>query len=118
LSKANPYWAKSPIIALELFEQICKGIAYAHSQGVIHRDIKPDNIFLRTELGPAVVGDFGICFVEQDGTRLTILDEAVGPTMFIAPELEDGRLTNITNKCDTYSSGKLLYWLLSGGTNF
>lgn len=71
LSKAEPFWLKSPIIALELFEQICSGVAYAHNQNIIHRDIKPANIFLRTTTGPAVVGDFGICFLEEDGTRLT-----------------------------------------------
>lgn len=118
LSRAYPYWNESPIKALELFEQICVGIVHAHSNGIIHRDIKPDNIFLRGDKGPAVIGDFGICYVEENGSRLTILDEAVGPALFIAPELEDGRLDNISNKCDIYSLGKLLYWLLSGGKIF
>lgn len=118
LSTAQPYWNDSPIRALELFEQICIGVAHAHSNKIIHRDIKPDNIFLRSNQGPAVIGDFGICFVEDNGSRLTILDEAVGPALFIAPELEDGRLDNISDKCDVYSLGKLLYWLLSGGKIF
>ncbi len=113
LSKAEPFWRKSPVKALEIFQQICQGIAYAHSNGVIHRDLKPDNIFLRTQEGPAVVGDFGICYLEDDGTRITITEEAVGPRLFMAPELEDGRLPEITAKCDTYSLGKVLYWLLS-----
>ena len=47
------------------------------------------NIFLRSDKGPAVIGDFGICIFEETGTRLTITDEAVGPALFIAPELED-----------------------------
>lgn len=118
LSKAEPYWNASPILAFELFEDICKGVAHAHSKGIVHRDIKPDNIFLRSNRGPGVIGDFGICFMEEDGTRITILDEAVGPAMFIAPELEDGRQEKISNKCDIYSLGKLLYWLLSGGRIF
>jgi serine/threonine protein kinase len=113
LSQAEPFWHESPIRALGVFQQICKGVAYAHSQNVIHRDLKPDNVFLRTKDGPAVVGDFGICWVEEDGTRITLTEEAVGPRLFMAPELEDGRVDDISPKSDTYSLGKLLYWLLS-----
>ena len=114
LSNAEPFWLNQPVQALELFQQICQGVAYAHSKGIIHRDLKPDNIFLRTKEGPAVIGDFGICYLEDDGTRLTLTEEAVGPRLFMAPELEDGRLHDITPKSDTYSLGKILYWLLSG----
>jgi serine/threonine protein kinase len=115
LDKAEPFWKKSPVIALELFQQICSGVSFAHSQGIIHRDIKPSNIYLRGAEGPAVIGDFGICYVEQNGERFTLTEEAVGPRIFMAPELEGGRVENITNKCDVYSLGKVLYWLLSGG---
>lgn len=118
LSQTTPFWHQSPILALELFEQICEGVAYAHHHGVIHRDLKPDNIFLRFENGPAVVGDFGICYLENDEARLTLTEEAVGPRLFMAPELEDGRVEAISQKSDTYALGKLLYWLLSGGRVF
>jgi serine/threonine protein kinase len=118
LSQAEPFWHKSPVKALGVFRQICEGMAYAHNQGVIHRDLKPDNIFLRTKEGPAVVGDFGICYLEDSRTRLTTTDRAVGPRLFMAPELEDGRDEDISPKCDTYSLGKLLYWLLSDGRVF
>ena len=118
LSKAKPFWNLSPIQAMNIFEQVCEGVAYAHAQGIIHRDIKPDNILLRKEDGPAVVGDFGICHIEADGERFTITEEAVGPRLFMAPELEDGRVELISDKSDTYSLGKLLYWLLSGGQVF
>lgn len=116
LDEADPFWSKSPIKALELFMQICEGIIFAHSHGVIHRDIKPSNIYLRNEKGPAVIGDFGICYIEKNGKRLTLTDEAVGPRIFMAPELEGGRADNITSKSDIYSLGKVLYWLLSDGT--
>ena len=114
LSRAESFWRDSPVMALEIFRQICQGVAYAHSKGAIHRDLKPDNIFLRTKSGPAVVGDFGICYLEEDGTRLTLTEEAVGPRLFVAPELEDGRLEKVSDKSDVYSLGKLLYWLISG----
>ncbi|MBM4064228.1 MAG: serine/threonine protein kinase [Planctomycetes bacterium] len=118
LSHAKPFWHNSPTKVFETFLQICSGIQYAHHNNIIHRDLKPDNIFLKTERGPAVIGDFGICFIEQDGTRITLTDEAVGPRLFIAPELEDGRLDDISTKSDIYSLGKVLYWLLSGGKIF
>lgn len=118
LSEVEPFWQDSPLTALEIFRQICEGVDYAHSYGVIHRDLKPENIFLKSNLGPAVVGDFGICFLEEDGSRVTLTEEAVGPRLFISPELEDGRINDVTVKSDTYSLGKLLYWLLSGGRTF
>lgn len=117
LAEANPYWANSVEKAFEIFHQVCSAISYANSFGIIHRDIKPENIFLRGPEGPAVVGDFGICHV-NDGTRFTLTEERVGPAFFMAPELEDGRADKITKQSDTYSLGKLLYWLLSGGRKF
>ncbi len=118
LTQTKPFWYNSPVRALELFQQICEGVVYAHHQGIVHRDLKPENIFLRSAEGPAVVGDFGICYVEEDGIRLTLTEEAVGPRLFIAPELEDGRFSEISSKSDIYSLGKILYWLLSGGKVF
>jgi serine/threonine protein kinase len=115
LEKAKPIWNNSPIKALELFQQICEGVLVAHSHGIIHRDIKPSNIYLRNLEGPAVIGDFGICYIEQNGERITLTEEAIGPRLFMAPELEGGRVENITPKCDIYSLGKVLYWLLSNG---
>jgi serine/threonine protein kinase len=118
LSQVEPFWARSPIIALKTVIQVCQGILHAHNNKIIHRDIKPENILLRTDKGPAVVGDFGICYLEEDGTRITLTEEAVGPRLFMAPELEDGRAERVSVLSDTYSLGKLLYWLLSDGKVF
>jgi len=114
LRDAEQFWAGSPIKALSLFQQICGGVAYSHSKGVIHRDLKPENIFLRDRFGPPVIGDFGICFLEYDTERLTLTEEAVGPRLYMAPEFEDGRIDTVLPEVDTYSLGKLLYWLISG----
>jgi len=100
----------STIARLRLFSTICNSVGHAHSQGIIHRDLKPDNVFLREDGKTPVVGDFGICFIE-DGERFTLTGEAVGPRMYIAPELEDGRLQDVTARSDVYSLGKILYWL-------
>lgn len=100
---------------LQLFQQVCEGVAHAHANGVVHRDIKPDNIFLRADGSPAV-GDFGLCFLTEEGERFTFSHEAVGPRWYMAPELEDGRLDSVTTRTDVYSLGKLLYWVLTGRT--
>lgn len=99
--------------AIELFAAVCDGLAAAHAKGIIHRDIKPDNILL-TDNGP-VVADFGICYV-HDEERLTETAEAVGPRHFMAPELAHGIADEetITTRCDVYSLGKLLYFMLTG----
>jgi serine/threonine protein kinase len=107
----------STLQRLRLFGQIAEAIAYAHGKGVVHRDLKPENIFLRAADGPAVVGDFGLCFVE-DGERHTLMDEGVGSRFFIAPELEDGKAEEISPRGDVYSLGKVLYWLVSSKRRF
>jgi hypothetical protein len=97
---------------LELFRQICGGVAAAHAAKIVHRDIKPSNVLVRSD-GSVAVGDFGLCIHLDAEDRLTATDEAVGPRNFMAPELEDGR-TDVTPAADVYSLGKLLYFLISG----
>ena len=111
----HQYWT---LEKLEIFKLICSGVSFAHKNGIIHRDLKPDNIFLDKNLKP-VVGDFGICFFnDENDERFTITEEAVGPRYYMAPELEDGRLEDITAISDVYSLGKILYWLISNGKMF
>lgn len=98
---------------LALFQGICNGVAHAHENGIVHRDLKPDNIFLRDDDTP-VIGDFGLCHFTDEGDRFTFTDEAVGSRWYMAPELEDGRLEDVTPRADVYSLGKILYWLITG----
>ncbi|HET6232517.1 MAG TPA: serine/threonine-protein kinase [Longimicrobiaceae bacterium] len=115
-------WESDPAATLELFAQICDGVAAAHLRSggpIVHRDIKPENVLLRAEDGPPVVGDFGIAFVHDgERERLTAVDEAVGARLFIAPELADGRAEDVRPWSDVYSLGKVLYWMLNGGRVF
>lgn len=97
---------------LALFDEICAGVGAAHDANIVHRDIKPANIFLRDD-NSAVVGDFGLCFMDTD-ERLTNSTEAVGARYYMAPELADGRLDDVTPRADVYSLGKVLYWLFTG----
>ena len=79
--------------------------------------MKPENIFLDKNITP-IVGDFGICFFNENNKRFTITEEAVGPYFYMAPELENGRLEDIIPSSDVYSLGKILYWLISNGKIF
>lgn len=100
------------LTAIDLFIEICEAIAYAHAKGVTHRDIKPENIILKKNQR-VVVLDFGLCYLE-DEDRLTETMEQVGSRFYMAPELEAGRAHAVTDLVDSYSLGKLLYFLLVG----
>jgi serine/threonine protein kinase len=106
---------------LRLFLGICRGVAHAHEAGVVHRDLKPDNIFLN-ELRSPIVGDFGLCFLldgsDTDDDRITETQEVAAARWFGAPEARDGRLEEVTTAADVYSLGKLLHWMLSSGKVF
>jgi serine/threonine protein kinase len=98
---------------LRMFSAICRGVGHAHGKGYTHRDIKPDNIFLREDMTP-VVGDFGLCFITEEGERVTMLDEQVGSRWYMSPELAHGAAEDVTPAADVYSLGKVLYWMLAG----
>lgn len=108
----------STIEKLSLFSTICKAIGYAHAnkpKSIIHRDIKPANILLRQDERIPIITDFGICFNTEEGLeRLTETMEQAGARFYMAPELANGRTSEITPRCDVYSLGKLLYWIFKG----
>lgn len=97
---------------LSLFDGLAEGVQHAHTQGVIHRDIKPDNVFL-ADAGGVKLGDFGLCFLAERDSRLSATGEAVGSRLYMAPELADGPSDIVSPAVDVYSLGKVLYWLLA-----
>src|SRR3712207_3156267 len=97
--------------------EIADALAYAHARGVIHRDIKPDNILLDGETGRAIVTDFGIARAVEAGTRLTVTGIAVGTPTYMSPEQAVGE-REIDGRSDIYSLGVVAYQMLTGRVPF
>ena len=98
-------------------EQIADALAYAHACGVVHRDIKPDNVLIDANSGRAMVTDFGIARAAESGSRLTQTGIAVGTPAFMSPEQATGD-REIDGRSDIYSLGVVGYLMLSGRLPF
>lgn len=94
-----------------LLRQIAAALDYAHRQGVIHRDIKPDNILLDKE-GNALLADFGIVKLTGTGSRLTVTGGLVGTPAYMAPEQASGE-GELTTSADIYALGVVVYEMLT-----
>lgn len=94
--------------------QILNALKHAHSKGVIHRDIKPQNIMLLKD-GTIKVTDFGIARFSKNDTQ-TMTDRAIGSVHYIAPEQAKGGVTD--EKADIYSVGVIMYEMLTGKLPF
>ena len=102
--------------ALSIFREAANALGYAHGRGIMHRDIKPDNIMLSG--GHAMVADFGIArAVEQSGEALTQTGMSVGTPAYMAPEQAAGEKV-LDERVDIYSLGSVLYEMLAGTTAF
>ena len=106
---------------LSMFQQVAMAMGYAHSKGVIHRDLKPHNIMLG-DFGEVMVMDWGIALVRGDDVRLHEAlqpfaeaeeGQVLGTPMYMAPEQALGSLDGIDHRADIYSLGAILYELLT-----
>jgi len=103
--------------ARRMLREIADALAYAHTRGVIHRDIKPDNILLDAASGRVMVTDFGIARAIEAGTRLTVTGAAVGTPTYMSPEQAVGE-REIDGRTDIYSLGVIGYQMLTGRVPF
>jgi eukaryotic-like serine/threonine-protein kinase len=109
----------SPEEAIDVGVQVARGLSFAHSQGLVHRDVKPQNVLLDGD-GRAKVTDFGIAR-SLDVEGVTITGTVMGTSNYIAPEQARGQ--PVDDQTDVYSLGCVLYELLAGevpygGENF
>ncbi|KRV49084.1 serine/threonine protein kinase [Wenjunlia vitaminophila] len=97
--------------------QVCSGLSAAHAAGLVHRDLKPQNIMIRRD-GVVKILDFGLVKVASDaGVRLTETGEHLGNIVYASPELLSGR-RDLDGRSDLYSVGCLLHEMLTGAPPF
>ena len=99
--------------SLHFITQIMRGLSHAHSRGIVHRDIKPQNVMVLRD-GSVKVADFGIACLENSAQTLT--QEALGSVHYISPEQARGERTDA--RSDIYSAGVVMYEMLTGRLPF
>ena len=113
--------AREPQAAVHEVCRVVRGVAdalsYAHSRGIVHRDIKPDNILIDRATGRPMVTDFGIARAAEGDARLTVTGIAVGTPAYMSPEQAMGE-REIDGRSDQYSLAIVAYQMLSGQLPF
>jgi serine/threonine-protein kinase len=100
-----------------ILREVADALAYAHARGIIHRDIKPDNILLDRLTGRSIVTDFGIARAIEGDSRLTVTGTAVGTPAYMSPEQAMGE-GEIDGRSDLYSLAVVGYQMLAGELPF
>lgn len=102
----------SPDRVERVLRDIARGLAYAHARGIVHRDVKPENIFLDAASGRALLSDFGVAISREADTSLTATGTAIGTPTYMSPEQIDG--ARVDGRSDLYSLGLVAWEMLTG----
>ncbi len=97
---------------LKVLRDIASALAYAHRRRIVHRDVKPENIYIDEEVGSARLADFGVARPWDQDARLTIPGASLGTPAYMSPEQVDGQ--EVDGRSDVYSLGLVGYELLLG----
>jgi serine/threonine protein kinase len=103
-----------PEIGAMIVLQICRALAHAHAAGILHRDVKPENVMIRSD-GVVKLMDFGISHM-LDLERLTVTGQLLGSPAYMAPEHVEGRQLDF--RTDVFAAGIVLYQLTTGKLPF
>jgi eukaryotic-like serine/threonine-protein kinase len=117
-AKLDRAGALPPLEALDLLRQIASGLDHAHRCGLIHRDLKPDNVMIEAEDGRARILDFGLALLPELGTagRFTARGVAIGSPAFMAPE--QARAGELDARTDLFALGVMMFLMLTGEMPF
>ena len=102
-----------PDAVTRITRETLKGLAFAHRRGVVHRDIKPGNIFLEQETNRVLIGDFGIARAAEGHTALTQTGTSMGTPNYMAPEQIDSS-SEVDGRADLYAVGMLMWEMVTG----
>ncbi|MFI5311743.1 MAG: serine/threonine-protein kinase [Gemmatimonadales bacterium] len=106
----------SPPLVARMLREVAWALAYASARGIVHRDVKPDNILLERDTGRAMVTDFGIAQVADGAAGLTAGGAVLGSVHFMSPEQAAGE--PLDGRSDLYALGVVGYYALSGRLPF
>jgi len=116
----------SPRVAAEIIRRLARAVQYSHERGVLHRDIKPDNVLLFPDTDSGIVGfpfqprlaDFGLAKLLDAGRATVVTSQLLGSPRYLAPEVVRGSTAAATEHTDVYALGAVLYCLITGSPPF
>jgi serine/threonine protein kinase/tetratricopeptide (TPR) repeat protein len=117
LRKVEPALRGKPRECVQLMAKVTRAVEYAHSRGILHRDLKPGNILLDGH-GEPLVSDFGLAKWLDANKDLTKSLTTFGTPGYTAPEQAEGKAADLTPAADVYSLGAILFELLAGRPPF